>query len=99
MISMLKLGRRAVFWRAVGFGTTALLSPMAQAVDSYRYLHVNIETPWMIFLFLLPMVLVPLVLMAGLYWYFAMRKRRGLPTSRVPERDGVSEGIDKPPEV
>jgi hypothetical protein len=44
------------------------------AVDSYRYLHVTIETPWSIFLVLLPMVLAPLVLMAVLVWRYAERK-------------------------
>jgi len=43
----------------------------AAATDSYRWLHVTIDTPWAIFLFLLPMVLLPVVLMAGLYWRFA----------------------------
>ncbi len=41
------------------------------AADSYRWLHVTIETPWIIFLILLPMVLIPAVLMAILYWKFA----------------------------
>ncbi len=45
------------------------------SVDSYRYLHVTIETPWMIFLVLLPMVLTPLVLMAVLAWRYAERKK------------------------
>lgn len=44
------------------------------AVDSYRYLHVTIETPWSIFLVLLPMVLAPLVLMAVLVWRYTERK-------------------------
>lgn len=49
-----------------------LWSGTAQAeVDSYRYLHVTIETPWVIFLFLLPMVLAPLILMGVLVWRFA----------------------------
>ena len=52
----------------------SLSSVSAQAVDSYRYLHVTIETPWMIFLFLLPIVLSPFILMAILYWRFAGRK-------------------------
>lgn len=50
-----------------------LLSQMAMALDSYRYMHVTIETPWMIFLFLLPAVLAPFILMAVLYWRFARR--------------------------
>ncbi len=38
------------------------------AIDSYRYLHVSIETPWMIFLFLLAAVFAPFVLMVALMW-------------------------------
>ena len=41
------------------------------AADSYRWLHVTIDTPWAIFIFLLPMVLIPVVLMAVLYWKYA----------------------------
>ena len=54
----------------------ALMVPfnLALAVDSYRYTHVTIETPWMIFLFLLVIILVPFVLSAVLYWHFAMKK-------------------------
>ncbi len=44
------------------------------AFDSYRYLHVTIETPWMIFLFLLPVVLSPFILMVILYWRFAGKR-------------------------
>ncbi len=44
------------------------------AIDSYRYLHVTIDTPWLIFLFLLPAVLAPLILMVVLYWRFAFRR-------------------------
>ena len=46
----------------------------ALAVDSYRYTHVTIETPWMIFLFLLVIILFPFILSAILYWYFATKK-------------------------
>lgn len=44
------------------------------ATDSYRWLHVTIDTPWAIFIFLLPMVLLPAVLMAILYWRYAGKK-------------------------
>jgi len=44
------------------------------AADSYRYLHVSIDTPWAIFVFLLFIILFPFVLMAVLYWYFAFKK-------------------------
>lgn len=46
-------------------------SSLTLAADSYRWLHVTIDTPWAIFIFLLPMVLIPVVLMAGLYWKYA----------------------------
>jgi len=46
-------------------------SSLGLAADSYRWLHVTIDTPWAIFIFLLPMVLIPVVLMAFLYWKFA----------------------------
>lgn len=44
------------------------------AADSYRWFHVTIETPWAIFIFLLPMVLFPAILMVILYWRYAGRK-------------------------
>jgi len=47
----------------------------ATAVDSYHYLHVTIETPWVIFLVLLPMVLAPLLLMAVLAWRYAEKHK------------------------
>jgi uncharacterized membrane protein len=50
-----------------------LVVPVARA-DSYRYMHVSIETPWMIFLFLLVAVLMPFILMAILYWRTAVRR-------------------------
>ncbi|MBI1174493.1 MAG: hypothetical protein GC139_04405 [Sideroxydans sp.] len=46
------------------------------AVDSYRYLHVTVETPWTIFLFLLVGVMAPFVLMGLLVWRFAGRKSK-----------------------
>lgn len=49
------------------------MSDMVLAADSYRWLHVTIDTPWAIFIFLLPMVLVPIILMAILYWKYAGR--------------------------
>ena len=47
----------------------------AQAsVDSYRFLHVTISTPWYLFIFLLGGVFSPFILMAALAWYSAVRK-------------------------
>lgn len=44
------------------------------AVDSYRFAHVTIATPWYIFIFLLMGVFVPFVLMVVLAWRNAVRK-------------------------
>lgn len=52
------------------------VSSAAFAVDSYRYAHVTIETPWMIFLFLLVVVLMPFIVMAILYWRYAFQKEK-----------------------
>jgi len=49
----------------------AFLPLEAFAADSYRWLRVSPETPWYIFVFLLPMVLIPIVIMAILYWRYA----------------------------
>jgi len=56
---------------------SSLVASSAQAqVDSYRFMHVTIETPWYIFIFLLMGVFVPFVLMAVLAWKNAMRKSK-----------------------
>lgn len=61
------------------------------ALDSYRFMHVTIETPWMIFLFLLPAVLAPMIVMAILYWRFAGRKPD---TYKDDESDAVSDNSE-----
>jgi len=43
-------------------------------MDSYRFLHVTIDTPWSIFVFLLLTIFAPFVLMAVLAWRYAERK-------------------------
>jgi len=50
-----------------------LWSTEAMAVDSYRYLHVTIDTPWMIFVFLFFLVFAPMILAAILYLRSAWR--------------------------
>jgi len=55
------------------FGLVAASSAQAQ-VDSYRFIHVTIDTPWYIFIFLLMGVFVPFVLMAVLAWKNTTRK-------------------------
>jgi hypothetical protein len=77
-----------------GAAFVATLVPgSAWAVDSYRWLRVSIDTPWAIFIFLLPMVLVPVVLMAILYWRFAFRG--GAKQSQVPPADAALPQDDK----
>ncbi len=50
----------------------------AFALDSYRFLHVTIETPWLIFVFLFFLVFAPMILMVILYWRYALsRKKEG----------------------
>ncbi len=50
-----------------------LLTPAAMA-DTYRYMHVTIDTPWLIFIFLLFAVLAPFILMVILYWHTAIKR-------------------------
>lgn len=52
----------------------AKISSAQAAVDSYRYAHVTISTPWYIFIFLLMGVFIPFILMAVLAWKVAMKK-------------------------
>jgi predicted membrane protein len=63
-----------------------------QAAEGYRYMHVTIDTPWAIFLFLLVIVLFPFVLMAILYWYFAFKsaKEKGKIANPVEEDPATS---------
>jgi uncharacterized membrane protein YadS len=53
-------------------GLTVVSSAQA-SVDSYRFMHVTIATPWYIFIFLLMGVFAPFVLMAVLAWSSAAR--------------------------
>lgn len=55
------------------FGSMLLYAGKGYAIDSYRYLHVSIETPWMIFIFLLVAVFTPFLLMLGLMWWHPKR--------------------------
>jgi len=49
-------------------------APPAAPVDSYRFLHVTIDTPWHIFLFLLVGVFAPFILMVVLVWRNSWRR-------------------------
>lgn len=72
-----------------GLGLMLAFSDAALALDSYRYLHVTIDTPWFIFLFLLPLVLSPLIIMAGLYWYFTVQKSKQKNKSDLEKLSGT----------
>lgn len=61
------------------------------AADSYRFLHVTIETPWAIFIFLLLFIMIPFVLMAMLYWYFAFKKNSEPAQADVAEQQSVEK--------
>lgn len=64
-----------IWMRAVLLVSGLLMAPLAgAAVDSYRFAHVTISTPWYIFIFLLMGVFAPFVLMVVLAWRNAMRK-------------------------
>lgn len=63
-------------WVKISLMLAGLLgySSAQAAVDSYRFMHVTISTPWYIFLFLLMGVFAPFILMAVLAWSSAARK-------------------------
>lgn len=80
------------------FAFALLATPTAMAgTDSYRWLHVTINTPWSIFIFLLPMVLFPIVLMAVLYWRVAANKAKAAAAKAI-EASTVTNN-EKPSEV
>lgn len=54
-------------------GAVACSSAQA-AVDSYRFMHVTISTPWYIFIFLLMGIFAPFILMVVLAWSSAARR-------------------------
>jgi uncharacterized membrane protein YadS len=60
--------------RTLLFLATSLWFETGHALDSYRFLHVTIDTPWFIFLFLLVAIFSPFILMAALAWRYAERK-------------------------
>ncbi len=63
-----------------------LLSDSSEALDSYRYLHVTIDTPWSIFLFLLVGIFAPFILMAVLVWRYSGRKTPESSEAKPPEQ-------------
>lgn len=55
----------------------------AWAIDSYRYLHVTVDTPWNIFLFLMIGIFSPFILMAILAWRYSFKKKSEKPEDAV----------------
>jgi hypothetical protein len=64
-----------ILWQlGMVFGLSLSSINMSYAVDSYRFLHVHIDTLWYIFLFLLGVIFVPFILLAVLTWHYAESK-------------------------
>lgn len=64
-----------LYTRTLLVGLLLIGSGNVLAVDSYRFLHVTIDTPWVIFLGLLVVILFPFILTAVLHWYYATKKK------------------------
>jgi len=60
-------------WRSALAFILLMLPVSAWSIDSYRFLHVTIDTPWLIFVFLFFLVFAPMILMAILYWRNALK--------------------------
>ena len=79
-----------ILWRlGMVLGFTLSSVKMSYAVDSYRFLHVHIDTLWFIFLFLLGILFVPFILIAVLTWHYAESK------TDPKEQQAVSVESDK----
>jgi len=72
---MSKCGKRGGLVYMTAIITGVLGAPVsAFALDSYRYLHVKLDTVWFFFIFLFFLVFAPMIIMAVLYWWRAMKK-------------------------
>ena len=61
--------------KTAALGFLILMLPLqVHALDSYRYLHVTIDTIWYIFLGLAPLVLAPFAVLMWVYWRRAARQ-------------------------
>lgn len=79
---------RKLFIEYIIFFAAMLVTGQALAEQNFRYLHVTIETPWIIFIFLLVIIMFPFILTAILYWYFAYKKNA---EERASEQQTPSE--------
>ncbi|SPJ17827.1 exported hypothetical protein [Burkholderiales bacterium] len=84
--------RRALCLGAPTLLAWLLASPALASVNSYRFLHVTIDTPWHIFLFLLMGIFAPFILMVVLMWRNSLRKRA------QPEAQPDVPDSSKPPQ-
>ncbi len=84
--------RRALYLGATTLLAWLLASPALASVNSYRFLHVTIDTPWHIFLFLLMGIFAPFILMVVLMWRNSLRKRA------QPEAQPDVPDSSKPPQ-
>jgi len=62
--------------------------PGMASVNSYRFMHVTINTPWYIFLFLLMGIFAPFILMVVLMWRHSLHKRTGANPASGPGESG-----------
>jgi len=64
-----------LIWRMIQMAGLLLIGGSnAWAVDSYRFLHVTIDTPWFIFIFLFFLVFSPMILSAIIHWRNALKR-------------------------
>jgi len=64
-----------LIWRMMQLtGFLLICGSNAWAVDSYRFLHVTIDTPWFIFIFLFFLVFSPMILSAIIHWRTALKR-------------------------
>ncbi|MDQ6981586.1 MAG: hypothetical protein Q9M08_01070 [Mariprofundus sp.] len=64
-----------LIWRLMQLtGLLVICGNNAWAVDSYRFLHVTIDTPWFIFIFLFFLVFSPMILSAVIHWRNALKR-------------------------
>ncbi len=82
--------RRRVAWPCCVAPVDAL--PYSASVNSYRFLHVTIDTPWHIFLFLLIGIFAPFILMVVLMWRNSARKRDLAARSQAARRGRRAAG-------
>ncbi len=74
-----------MWMRALWVFGLLLFPEWAWAVDSYRFLHVTIDTPWAIFVFLFFLVFAPMILMVILYWKHVLSERKEQEDSKVDD--------------